>query len=178
MNKNFGGSVKAIIFCGYHDTGKTTLMAKAAAGLRGRGWKVCAVKHMGSDRYVLDETNDTGILLQAGCNEVIALTESFTVHYRHVRSLKPAERLHELLRLFEADYVLIEGFKSYTGVIPKIVFGHTREQILSLIDASAVAYSGIGIEDFGFPHMRFISPGTDPNTVAEFIETHTCLFSP
>jgi len=170
--------VKPIIFCGYHNTGKTTLMAKAVAGLRGHGWEVSAVKHMGLDKYVLDETHDTGILLQSGCSEVRALTESFTVHYRREREFGAAERLHALLRLFEADYVLIEGFKSYVGVIPKIVFGRTKEQIGSLIDAGTVAYSGIGIEDFGFPRMRFISPGAAPETVAEFIETHTDRFSP
>jgi molybdopterin-guanine dinucleotide biosynthesis protein B len=178
LYKNFGGPVKPIIFCGYHNTGKTTLMAKAVSGLRDRGWKVSAVKHMSSDQYVLDKTNDTGILLQSGCCEVTALTESFTVHYQREQKIGPAERLRELLRSFKADYVLIEGFKSYVGVIPKIVFGRTREEIGSLIDAGTVAYSGIGIEDFGFARMRFIPTDAAPETVAEFIETHTDHFFP
>ncbi len=165
--------MKPIIFCGFHNSGKTTLIAKAVSGLRDRGWKVSAIKHMASDRYVLEKTHDTGILIQSGCEEVTALTESFSVHYRREQEIEPVERLCELLRSLKADYVLIEGFKSYRGKIPKIVFGRTREEILSLIDESTIAYSGIGIGDLGFPVLRLLSLAATPERVAEFIETHT-----
>jgi molybdopterin-guanine dinucleotide biosynthesis protein B len=173
MYKIFGGSVKPIIFCGFHNSGKTTLMAKAVSGLRDRGWKVSAIKHMASDRYVIDKTHDTGILLQSGCEEVTALADSYSVHYQREREIDPVERLRELLRSRRADYILIEGFKSYKGNIPKIVFGRTREEIRSLIDKSTIAYSGIGIDDLGFPRLRFVSMVATPENVAEFIETHT-----
>ena len=37
--------MKAIIFCGYHKSGKTTLMTRAVRGLTKRGYRVSTVKH-------------------------------------------------------------------------------------------------------------------------------------
>ncbi len=177
--------MKALIFCGCHSTGKTTLIGKAVRTLTGRGYSVITIKHTPQDRNGSShkKESDTDLLLAAGSRVAIRVTENTAVSYR---MLKRDERqnasslLDALLDENDGDFALIEGFKSYEGPIPRIVFGHTLRDIRELATASTVAFSGWEIDDPA-PHairtgtgfeIPYLSTALEPDSIADFIEKH------
>jgi len=195
-------AMKALIFCGYHNTGKTTLIEKAVKTLCRREYSVIAVKHTPkSHTHTRDSSiNDTGRLLEAGSQIVIQVTDNTLIQYRRLGRAESGEghfaaeyqtaTCSKLLRrqnlssvlpaLFgelDADFALIEGFKSYEG-LPRIVFGHTRRDILRLATQSTIAFSGWEIEKKTplaletKSKIPYISVDTGADILADFIERH------
>jgi len=200
--------MKALIFCGYHNTGKTSLIEKAVKTLTMRGYSVITVKHTPKDHaYTLHTAaGDTGRLLEAGSRIAVQVTDSTIVQYRDVQPTRRSERsrtkdvhqqkisppspliqepqkqnatslLNTLFSELNGDFVLIEGFKSYEG-LPRIVFGHTRRDILQLATNSTVAFSGWEIETENILALEtglkigYISPSAEADVMADFIERH------
>ncbi len=214
--------MKALIFCGYHNTGKTTLIEKAVTVLYRRGYSVITVKHTpksGASRFAAkcqtvtyekllkshthtrhSMLNDTGRLLEAGSRIAIQVTDNALIQYRLLgraesgvsplgteyqtatcskllRRQSAASLLPTLLGELDADFALIEGFKSYEG-LPRIVFGHTRHDILQLATKSTIAFSGWEIEkktplalETG-SKIPYIPVDTGADVLADFIERH------
>ena len=75
-----------------------------------------------------------------------------------------------------SDYVIIEGFKSYDGPIPRIVFGRNRKDIEELKNSLTVGYSGIKIEDYGIKELRFLPLSMDKKKIADYIISGTVPF--
>jgi len=177
--------MKALIFCGYHNTGKTTLIEKAVKRLTRRGYSVITIKHTpkGHKNFTHKKESDTDLLLAAGSRVTIRVTRNTAVSYRILgreERHSAASLLHALLDENEGDFALIEGFKSYEGPIPRIIFGHTRQDIRKLLTQSTVAFSGWEIEDQS-PHsldtgtgfnIPYISTSLGADALADFIERH------
>jgi hypothetical protein len=80
--------------------------------------------------------------------------------------------VHEVLKHVDADYALIEGFKSYTGSIAKLLFVHTPRDLAELDDQVAVAYTGVSSRDGWSTCIPFLPPSSGDDDLADFVEQH------
>jgi len=185
--------MKPIIFCGYHNTGKTTLIEKAVHALVRKGNSVSTIKHSPEmiDLIPGEESADSARLFNAGSQVTAFITgDTALIHTKLTPSEKGSRRilLHSFLKLMKTDYILIEGFKSYDGPIPKIVFGATFQDITELLDAETIGYSGPGLhapeedavslKNNAFKKMTFLPLSIQEERLASFIEEHTVEFHP
>ncbi len=181
--------MRPLIVCGYSGTGKTSFVKKAAEGLRSAGFTVAYIKHSGRKPEISGKSKDTEIIFNNVNVTAVTVSENLDVIYRRIKGNKPILpargslqkemrlRIRGLLDEIDADYVLIEGFKDYNGPIPKIVFGRNREDIENLKDSLTVAYSGIGVEDYGMEGMHFIPVSVERNNLKDFIQSNTVDFA-
>ena len=118
---------------GYSGAGKTTLIVSLIRHFVAEGQRVGAIKHT---HHVLNEEHrgDTGKFLDAGAEPVVFAGKGEAVVFRHsgtARIRYDDER--SLLDLFDADVVLVEGFKS-SDAWPKVELSSERR-----IDAEEAA---------------------------------------
>ena len=104
--------MKVIGIIGYKKSGKTTLTLKLSDELSKRGYKVAVVKHINED---FDLANSDTSKYKEILTQVAAITPEESVIF-----LKNKKNLEEIIKYFEADIVLIEGFKK-EKTFPKIV---------------------------------------------------------
>src|ERR1043165_3272957 len=119
---------------GVSGAGKTTLIVALIRRFIAEGKRVGALKHT---HHVLNEEHrgDTGKFLDAGAEPVVFAGKGEAVVFRHngtARVIFADER--ELLRLFDTDVVLVEGFKS-SDAWPKVEVGSER---IEVEDAAAI----------------------------------------
>ncbi len=111
----------AVSFVGYHNTGKTTLLAEVAKVLLARGFKVGALKSSKEERPHLERPGaDTALIWQAGVQKVAfwGQKEGFLRYF--VPEKDEFSFWYFLNRFFpEEDLVLCEGFKKIRS-LPKI----------------------------------------------------------
>ena len=104
--------MRVIGIIGYKKSGKTTLTLKLSDELTKRGYKIAVVKHINED---LDLANSDTSKYKEGLTQVAAITPKESVIF-----LKSKKNLEEIIKYFEADIALIEGFKK-EKTFPKIV---------------------------------------------------------
>jgi len=111
------GKGKAVSFVAKSGTGKTTLLEKVIAELKGRGYRVGVVKH-DAHRFEIDHPGkDSHRLTAAGADTmVIASAEKLAMVKRHAES----PGVEELIGTYfaDVDIVLTEGFRK--SRLPKI----------------------------------------------------------
>lgn len=121
--------LKAVSFVAKSGTGKTTLLEKVIAELKGRGWRVGAIKH-DAHRFDIDHPGkDSHRLAAAGADTMlISSPEKLALIKRH----GAAPPIRELIATYfvDVDIVLTEGFKQ--GDLPKIEV-HRRERSATLL---------------------------------------------
>lgn len=119
----------AVSFVAKSGTGKTTLLEKVIAELKGRGYRVGVIKH-DAHRFDIDHPGkDSHRLTQAGADTMlISSPEKLAIVKQHAES-PPIE---ELIATYfgDVDLILTEGFKK--SDLPKIEV-HRRERSASLI---------------------------------------------
>ena len=155
--------MKPIIICGYRHTGKTTFIKRLIGIIKEKGYTVAVIKHIGGRHEPRLEDSDTSRFLRAGADLSFGFGSGFTIKYERNEKEKNETqkfiryKLHNLITSANKDFILIEGLKSYDGPIPKIVFGSSKEEIISLIDDLTIGYSGINAIDFGLsiPYLPF-----------------------
>lgn len=109
-----------LAFVGRSGQGKTTTLVKVVSELASRGWKVGVIKDAHHVGDVDKEGKDTYKLKQAGAPEVL-LNSPGLVAFFQTPAVEPT--LDELLSHFkDADFVLIEGFKSVKDCVKIEVF--------------------------------------------------------
>lgn len=129
--------MKVFCVCGLTKSGKTTTSVKIIEELIARGYSVGSVKDIHFEQFTLEtEGTNTYKHKVAGAQPVTALSQKET-DIMFEGSLK----INKILQMYNTDYVLIEGGKSFDG-IPKIFTAKTEEE-LNLIDNSAFAISGV-----------------------------------
>jgi len=104
--------MRVIGIIGYKKSGKTTLTLKLSDELIKRGYKVAVVKHINED---LDLANSDTSKYKKVLTQVAAITTKELVFF-----LKSKKNLEEIIKYFEADIILIEGFKK-EKTFPKIM---------------------------------------------------------
>jgi len=104
--------MRVIGITGYKKSGKTTLILKLSDELIKRGYKVAVIKHINEN---IDQVNTDTSKYKEVLTQVAAITSKESVIF-----LKNKKNLEEIIKYFEADIVLIEGFKK-EKTFPKIV---------------------------------------------------------
>ncbi|MDW7644375.1 MAG: molybdopterin-guanine dinucleotide biosynthesis protein B [Desulfuromonadales bacterium] len=100
-------------------TGKTTLLEKLIAGLKGRGYRVGALKH-DAHRFEMDhEGKDSWRLTQAGAATTVITSPAKIAMIKMNRDAQEPPLEETIQRLFaDVDIVMTEGFKK--SAMPKI----------------------------------------------------------
>ena len=133
--------MRVIGIAGYKKSGKTTLTLKLSNELIKRGYKVAVVKHINED---LDLANSDTSKYKECLTQVAAITPKESVIF-----LKNKKNLEEIIKYFEADIILIEGFKK-EKTFPKIVCLREESEKAELFDGLQLCTAG------------FVSKGVDP----------------
>jgi molybdopterin-guanine dinucleotide biosynthesis protein B len=127
----------AVQVCGYHNSGKTTIVKELIKRLKISGYSVASIKDIHREGFQIDPPNsNTYIHKLAGADLVIARGETETdyLYYHKMDFLEIAHRI-------SADWLVVEGFKDFP--LPKIVCGTTAAEIDELLDLRTIAISGI-----------------------------------
>jgi molybdopterin-guanine dinucleotide biosynthesis protein B len=133
--------MKVIGITGYKKSGKTTLTLKLSDELIKRGNKIAVIKHTDED---LDLANSDTSKYKEILTQVAAITPEESVIF-----LKNKKKLEEIVKYFEADIILIEGFKK-EKTFPKIVCLREESEKVELFDGLQLCTAG------------FVSKGVDP----------------
>jgi molybdopterin-guanine dinucleotide biosynthesis protein B len=132
--------MRVIGIIGYKKSGKTTLTLKLSNELTKRGYKVAVVKHVNKDIGL----NNTDTSKYKKClAQVAAITSEESVIF-----LKNKKNIEEIIKYFEADIILIEGFKK-EKTFPKIVCLREKSEKVELFDGLQLCTAG------------FVSKGVD-----------------
>jgi len=127
--------MKAVAVIGYKGSGKTLVASTIIRGLRERGYRVAAIKHV-HERLRLPPS-DSSKFYEAGAERVIALGEC---EWEELG--RGDRRLWEVLMALRGyDYVVVEGFKA-TFPGPRIVVARELKDAKSLSSPLVIAYSG------------------------------------
>lgn len=158
----------AVSFVAKSGTGKTTLLEKVIAELKGRGYRIGVVKH-DAHRFDIDHPGkDSHRLTAAGADTMlIASPEKLALVKQHAAP-PPIE---ELIATYfsDVDLILTEGFKK--SGLPKIEV-HRRERSATLIcrgeenDPSLIAVASDELLELDVPVLDLNNPGQ----VADFVE--------
>jgi len=125
--------MRVIGIIGYKKSGKTTLTLKLSDELTKRGYKVAVVKHVNQD---LDLANSDTSKYKECLTQVAAITPKESVIF-----LKNKKNLEEIIKYFEADIALIEGFKK-EKTFPKIVCLREESEKAELFDGLQLCTAG------------------------------------
>jgi molybdopterin-guanine dinucleotide biosynthesis protein MobB len=160
--------LRAVSFVAKSGTGKTTLLEKVIAELKGRGWRVGVIKH-DAHRFDIDHPGkDSYRLTAAGADTMlISSPEKLALVKKHAA----APPIEELLATYfrDVDIVVTEGFKK-SGL--KKIEVHRRERSATLIcrgeehDPSLLAVASDEPLQLDVPVLDL----NDPPAVAVFIE--------
>ena len=130
--------MRVIGITGYKKSGKTTLTLKLSDELIKRGYKVAVVKHINED---LDLANSDTSKYKEILTQVAAITPEESVIF-----LKNKKNLEEIIKYFEADIILIEGFKK-EKTFPKIVCLREESEKAELFDGLQLCTVGFFSKD-------------------------------
>jgi len=109
--------MKAVAIVGFKKSGKTALVNALAKFLKKKG-RVGIIKHCHGPIEV--SAKDKAFL--SGCQELAVVADAQTSLIK-----KRSAKLQDLLSVFDADYVLVEGFKQ-EKTLPRIVCYNTRKE--------------------------------------------------
>jgi len=162
-------TVKAVSFVAKSGTGKTTLLTKVIASLKGRGYKIGVVKH-DAHRFDIDHPGkDSYRLTAAGADTMlISSPEKLALIKKHAES-PPIE---DLLSTYftDTDIVLTEGFRKSS--LPKIEL-HRQERSTTLLcrgeehDPTMLAVASDKQLELDVPLLDL----NNPEMIADFIES-------
>ena len=137
--------MKIFGFAGWSGSGKTTLIERLIPRFVQHGLKVSLIKHAHHSFDVDHSGKDSYRHREAGCNEVIVVSEKRWVIMHELRG-EPEPSLEEQIeRVSPCDLLLVEGYKHYP--MPKLeiwrkdnaqAFLHTENKYIVAIAADAM----------------------------------------
>ena len=164
---------KAVSFVAKSNTGKTTLLEKVIAELKGRGYRIGVIKH-DAHRFDIDHPGkDSYRLSAAGADTMlISSPEKLAIIKKH----QQAPPIEELIATYfqDVDIVLTEGFKQ--SGMPKVEV-HRKERSDTLLcrgeqhDPTLIAVASDEPLELDVPVLEL----NDPVQVAQFIVDHFSL---
>lgn len=132
--------VKAVVFSGHKESGKTTVVEDLVKELVNRDYKVGTIKHIPQKDFSLDTPEtDTWRHARAGSEKVVALSpnEVATV------DTKRPELEDILLQLGDMDFVILEGFHNSKN-IARIIASRSEDDARKLDDEFTIGFIGKG----------------------------------
>ncbi|MDI6604995.1 MAG: molybdopterin-guanine dinucleotide biosynthesis protein B [Thermoanaerobacteraceae bacterium] len=128
-------NLKAFAVSGKKNSGKTTTVENIIKELRNQNYTVGSVKDIHDNVDFDKEGSDTDRHKKAGAQLVTArgVVETDVMFQRRLE-------LDEILNFYSYDYVVLEGFKSFS--LPKILCAKSLEEIDELMDEDVFAVSG------------------------------------
>ncbi|ASJ03109.1 molybdopterin-guanine dinucleotide biosynthesis protein MobB [Thermococcus profundus] len=125
--------MRAVAFVGYKKSGKTTTVEAVARILKERNYRVAVAKsmHANFDR----DGSDTWRFSQVADSVLVRASDTDALLFR-------AKDVNALLSMVNADFLLLEGFKSIKHV-PKVICARSEEEVRELNDGLAIAVSGV-----------------------------------
>ena len=110
--------MKAFCITGYSGSGKTTLLEAIIPRIAARGLVVSLIKHT-HHKFDIDQPGkDSYRLREAGCREVMLLSDKRWVLMHELRGAEPPSLEEQLTKFSDCDLVLVEGFKH--AALPKL----------------------------------------------------------
>ena len=106
--------------CGYHNSGKTTLIEKLIRRLKNDGYKIATIKNIPKKFSIDTEGKDTWEHGEAGAGVVVASSPDETA-FIFKRGMELKEMADILNKIARPDLILVEGRKMER--IPKIAVG-------------------------------------------------------
>jgi molybdopterin-guanine dinucleotide biosynthesis adapter protein len=119
--------IPVILFSGYSNSGKTTVIEQVVSSLTSKGYDVTTVKHHKGDFELGGDDKDSAKHMKAGASRVILSSDTQLID---IKKLESERSLASILRgIKDADLVVVEGYKS--TAYPKIEvyrseLGHKR----------------------------------------------------
>jgi len=148
-------------------TGKTTLMEALVTRLKGKGYRVGAVKHSGHETIVDREGSDSWRFTRAGADVTVLASKEQLAVIRSIEQPSLDDALQEASS--GMDIVLVEGFKDVP--VPKIeIYRSGHSDVLhcrgeEYTDPYLVAVASDMPMDLDVPVLDL----NDPDQVCEFI---------
>jgi molybdopterin-guanine dinucleotide biosynthesis protein B len=110
--------MRAFGITGFSGSGKTTLLEALIPRFVAHGLKVSLIKHT-HHKFDIDQPGkDSWRLREAGCSEVMLLSDQRWVLMHEMRGAEPPSLEEQLARFSACDLVLVEGFKH--APLPKL----------------------------------------------------------
>ena len=161
-------TVKAVAFVSKSGTGKTTLLEKVISRLKGRGYRVGAIKH-DAHRFDIDRPGKDSFRLTAAGADTMVISSPEKLAMVKMHAAPPS--VEDLFTAFftDVDIVLAEGFKSSS--FPKIEV-HRRERGSNLLcrgkehDPMLLAVASDEPLDLDVPQLDI----NDSDGITDFIE--------
>ncbi len=159
---------KMLAFVAKSNTGKTTLLEKLIRELKGRGYRIGAIKH-DAHRFEIDHPGKDSYRLTAAGADSMLITSSDQLAL--VKKHETSPSLEQLIETYfsDVDIVLTEGFKM--SPIPKIEL-HRQERSATLIcrgeqnDPMLIAVASDEPLDLDVPVLNL----NDAIAIADFVE--------
>jgi len=158
---NWGFKMEVTGIIGYKKSGKTTLLVNIARELTTRGYTVSSLKHT-SGKLDLPNT-DTSLHRQLTA-QTAAISQDESALF-----LSGSKSVEEMLAYLQADFILIEGFKT-EKTYPKILClmeGDDPETLMDGLQICAVSEYADHFGDIGVPIFH---PESDISRIADLIE--------
>jgi len=140
---------RALSVTGFHGVGKTRVVVAIVRELTRRGYRVGTVKHIPEKDFTIDQRDkDTWAHAHAGAKLVVALAPN-----EFAKIEKRSARLEEVLAgLHGLDFVVVEGFKGFSG-LAKVVVAKDESEFGRLADEFTIAC--VGLKGLSVPTFSF-----------------------
>ncbi len=153
--------MKAVSIIGYKGSGKTMLLESIACELTARGKTVSTVKSISSGLDL--PWTDTTRHRRFACQIAALAPEGSAIFFRENKSLE------EMLSYLDADYILIEGFKS-EKTLPKIICLRQGDDPKTLMDGLEICIVGTSPEDKLNIDVPVLDPRSDIARISDLVE--------
>ncbi|TET43267.1 molybdopterin-guanine dinucleotide biosynthesis protein B [Candidatus Aerophobetes bacterium] len=152
--------MKVVGVIGYKGSGKTSLVVGLSRELKKRGYRVATVKHIHGE-IDLPQANTAKHGQYTGEVAAISQRES-AVFFKRKKSLE------DIMGYLEADFVLVEGFKS-ERTYPKVVCLREKDEAKDLFDGLQILVAMLSPKKLrpGLPVLRILE---DVERIADIIE--------
>lgn len=145
--------IRVVSVTGFHGVGKTRVVVAIVRELTRRGYKVGTVKHIPEREFTIDQSGkDTWSHAKAGAKVIVSLAPKEVTKIE-----KRSARLDEVLdNLQGLDFVVVEGFKSATG-LARVVVARSEADSSKLRDKFTIACVGrkcLGVPSFNFRQIK------------------------
>lgn len=151
------GGQRVFGITGASGSGKTTLLEALIPRFAARGLRVSLIKHAHHGFDIDKPGKDSWRLREAGCTEVMLLSNQRWVLMHEMRGAAPPSLEEQMAKLSPCDLVLVEGFKS--AALPKLevhrpangkplVWATQPEHIVAVVSDVRLDIPGLSLPQF------------------------------